>query len=69
MLLPLVLLSALQAAPRPAAEPAAPADSLSGTGQISLDLMGNASDQTCTIEQTGASLGGSVTAKPAPSRR
>jgi hypothetical protein len=55
MLLPLALLSALQAAPQPAFQ----ADSLSGTWQIKGDVMGNPIDQSCTLTQTGATLGGS----------
>ena len=51
MLLPLALLAALHAAPAD--------DSLSGTWQIKGDVMGNPIDQSCTLKQTGATLGGS----------
>src|SRR5690348_6187063 len=51
MLLTLALLSALQAAPQ--------ADSLSGTWQLTGDIMGNPIDQSCTMKLSGASLGGS----------
>ena len=51
MLLPLALLAALHAAPAD--------DSLSGTWQVTGDVMGNPIDQRCTFKQTGATLGGS----------
>lgn len=47
----LALLSALHGAPA--------ADSLSGTWQITGDVMGNAVDETCTLTQAGAALRGS----------
>ena len=51
MLLPLALLAALHAAN--------PADSLSGTWQVTGDVMGNPLDQSCTLKQAGATLSGS----------
>ena len=51
MLLPLALLAALHA----------PVDSVPGKWQIKGDIMGNPLDETCTITQTGTSLGGSCT--------
>lgn len=53
MLLPLVVAAALHAAPA--------ADSLSGTWQITGDVMGNPVKETCTIQQTGTALNGSCT--------
>ena len=55
MLLTLTLLSALHGAPRPTPQ----ADSLSGNWQITGDVSGNPLDQTCTLKQTGPTLGGS----------
>ena len=51
MLLTLALLSVLRAAPA--------ADSLSGSWQITGDVMGNPVDETCTLKQAGATLSGS----------
>ena len=51
MLLPLTLLAALHASPAN--------DSLSGTWQVTGDVMGNPIDQSCALKQTGATLGGS----------
>src|SRR5690349_5563949 len=51
MLLPLALLAALHA----------PVDSVPGKWQIKGDVMGNPLDETCTITQTGTTLGGSCT--------
>ena len=50
MLLPLTLLAALQLAP---------ADSVSGSWKIALDVMGNGAEELCTLKQTGATLSGS----------
>jgi hypothetical protein len=53
MLLSLALLAALHSSPA--------ADSLAGTWKLSGDVMGNPVNTTCTITQTGATLGGSCT--------
>ena len=50
MLLPLALLAALHAAPA--------TDSLSGAWKITGDIMGNPIDQTCTLQQAGATVTG-----------
>ena len=60
MLLPIVLLAALHTTPAVAAAHSAD-DSLSGAWHITGDVMGNPLDETCTLKQTGATLGGSCT--------